>query len=331
MSNSYQLRTMNDKPMYPVTSKEAVIGYGEKDTLNRFIRYEEVPAVKLEWSAAQASASAAFTTIPLGATAASVPYERKLPAARSLNLKANVSGVTGNVVVHGLSQKNGEISETFAIGGTSEKQGNLAFDSIVSVDLPVQVHTPVRQSISKKVLTGAVTTAGDITVTLTSALLDSPVAVVVTLEENDTVAVVAEKISDAIMLDPDLDAVAKGIAASVIGDDLDTVKVEVLEDANDSTLALAFADTDLTGVTMDADSVVASGVPKDIITISTGNKLGIALELSAKAYIEKTWLADVVESTPPTLAYDVNKVEKNTLLLNSALNGSAVTALLYVV
>lgn len=61
----------------------------------------------------------------------------------------------------------------------------------------------------------------------------------------------------------------------------------------------------------------------DTIVVGTGGKLGLPVCLSRDTIVN-AYLGGTRESTRPTVAFDDDEVEKNTVLLNSALNGSAV-------
>lgn len=60
--------------------------------------------------------------------------------ARSLKLKANAAGVAGDVVINGKDAAGDEISETFALDGTTEVLGDKAFASVTSIVLPAETH-----------------------------------------------------------------------------------------------------------------------------------------------------------------------------------------------
>lgn len=58
-------------------------------------------------------------------------------------------------------------------------------------------------------------------------------------------------------------------------------------------------------------------------SIGTGAKLGLPTTLSRNTVVA-AYLNGVKEGTPPTVAFDSDEVEKNTVTLNSALNGTNV-------
>ena len=59
---------------------------------------------------------------------------------RNIKIKANAAGVTGNVVLTGTNINDEPISETIALNGTTEVQGDKAFKTISSIELPVESH-----------------------------------------------------------------------------------------------------------------------------------------------------------------------------------------------
>lgn len=128
---------------------------------------------------------------------------------RSVRIKGNAAGMTGNVVINGTNINDDAISETLALNGTTEVQGNKAFKTITSIELPPQ------------------TNAGD------------------------------------------------------------------------------------------------------EVSVGTDNKLGLPYKLSLNTVL-KAYRGGVLEGTPPTVAVDPANIENNTVLLNSALNGTNVDVILVV-
>jgi hypothetical protein len=66
---------------------------------------------------------------------------KTLDVPRVVNVTGNASGITGNVVYHGLDFSGTAITDTIALSGTSTVAGTKAFASVTSVDLPVQTHS----------------------------------------------------------------------------------------------------------------------------------------------------------------------------------------------
>jgi len=59
---------------------------------------------------------------------------------RNIKIKANAAGVTGDVVIHGTNINDDVISETIALNGDTEVQGDKAFKTITSIELPVETN-----------------------------------------------------------------------------------------------------------------------------------------------------------------------------------------------
>ncbi|MBM7624777.1 hypothetical protein [Sporohalobacter salinus] len=60
---------------------------------------------------------------------------------RNIRIKGSASGMTGDVVINGTNINDDAISETLALNGTTEVQGDKAFKTITSVELPVQTNS----------------------------------------------------------------------------------------------------------------------------------------------------------------------------------------------
>jgi hypothetical protein len=244
---------------------------------------------------------------------------------KNISITGNLSGITGNVVIHGTNFKDEAISETVALNGTASVLGNSAFKTVTSVVLPVKVHTGGKQTETLQV-THACTSGGNITMHVTSTALGiaSPKDVVVAVATSDTVNQVAAKIVVALNLDADVSA--HFIASSVT----DTITLTATTDlANDATLTLTFTDTDTTSVTVGSSTNGTSGVVDDKVTVGFGEKLGLPYTLSRNT-ITDTYLNNVKEGTAPTITISASLIESNTIKLNSTLNGSRVDVYLNV-
>lgn len=246
------------------------------------------------------------------------------PAPRALTYDCSASGVTGNVKVYGTNIKDEAITETKALNGQTVVAGVAAFKSITKIDLPAKVHTKAKQALSKQV-THKADSAGNITMSMAGTALgdNDPTAVVVAVAENDAVGVVAGKIVAALNLDADF---AAAYLATLSTDKV--VVTAVAEAANDATMALSFTDTGTTGVTMGADGDKVTGVAPDLVFIGYGDILGLPKMTSYKKVIGAR-LDGVLEATAPTEVADADEIEKNTLVLNSSLNGKEVDILMY--
>lgn len=65
------------------------------------------------------------------------------------------------------------------------------------------------------------------------------------------------------------------------------------------------------------------------VSIGFGDKLGLPYKLAHNT-VHLTFLDNTLEGTAPTVTTDIDEIEKNTIDLNSALNGKIVDAYLYV-
>jgi hypothetical protein len=59
---------------------------------------------------------------------------------RNLKVKANAASVAGDIIVNGTDIDDNAISETFALNGDTEVQGDKAFKSVTSIELPVETN-----------------------------------------------------------------------------------------------------------------------------------------------------------------------------------------------
>lgn len=247
---------------------------------------------------------------------------------RALSVDANVAGVVGNVKITGTNFAGEEITETIALNETTLKDGNLAFKTVTKIELPAQIHTPVKQ-VETATAVGTVTQAGNAAVTVTSKLFAEAVAVDVPVEAADDAAAIALAICTALAADPDISEHfdVSGAAAAVIL----TAKVPA---ANDDTLNIAIADGTgdgaSEGVTTAASSAdTTPGVPYDIVYIGWNDKLGLPYQLTHNTVLA-AYLDNTIEANAPTVATDVDDLEKNTVDLHSALDGTAVDIYLIV-
>jgi len=242
---------------------------------------------------------------------------------RALRIKGNVSGIAGNVVITGTNYAGAAITETIALNGSSVVEGAKAFKTVTNVLLPAQTHTPANQTETIEI-THECDSAGDITMTITSAQLTAPKAVVVALvTDDDTVTKVADKIVEALNADEDVSEV---FTADNLAGVITLTSISKL--ANDGTLAFGFVDTDTTLVTAGSSTNGVTGVPYDIVSVGWNDKLGLPYLLTHNTVIA-TYLNNVLEAAP-TVVTDVDEIEKNTVDLSSALNGGAVDIYLIV-
>lgn len=95
------------------------------------VKFEQ-PAAQSITAVLTASLTSEAQTITEGITDPDVP--------RNIKIKANAAGVTGDVVIHGTNINDDAISETIALNGNTEVQGNKAFKTITSIELPPETN-----------------------------------------------------------------------------------------------------------------------------------------------------------------------------------------------
>lgn len=59
---------------------------------------------------------------------------------RTVTVKGNAAGITGNVVITGTNIEDEVITDTIALNGTSEVEGIKAFKTVTNINLPVETH-----------------------------------------------------------------------------------------------------------------------------------------------------------------------------------------------
>lgn len=245
---------------------------------------------------------------------------------RALSAVANVSGVTGTVKVTGLNFAGETIDESFTLNGQTAQNGSKAFKEIIKIELPMQVHTPAEQT-ETITIEGAPSADGEITIAVTAAALgdNSPASVKVDLvaTTHDDVTKTAAAIV-AVLNDDDL--IGEHFTAS---NEAGVITLEAKEPAaNDSDLAIAITAGD-TGVTSGASTNGTTGVPYDIVQVGWNDKLGLPYRLSHNTVLA-AYLDNTLESNAPTVAFDADDIEDNTIDLHSSLNGDDVDIYLLV-
>lgn len=98
------------------------------------VHYQCAPA------AASATAVHAAKALTAGAQAGVTTGITNPDVPRTVTVKGNASGITGNVVIHGTNVEGAAISDTIALNGASEVEGIKAFKTVTSIDLPAETH-----------------------------------------------------------------------------------------------------------------------------------------------------------------------------------------------
>jgi hypothetical protein len=278
--------------------------------------------VRQKLSAAQAAAADAdgilpeteLTTARTLTTGFSNP-----PYARALTYDCTASGVTGNVTVVGTNINDEAITETKALNGSTVVAGVLAFKTITSIALPAKVHTAAAQTETITV-TKAPSSAGDVTFTVTAAALGDASPKVVTVAVTTALDDVTKTAAAVVVgLNADKDVGEHFTATSSEG--VITLTAKVRAD-NDTTLALVFSAGD-TGMTCGSSTNGTTGVAPDFVFVGYGDIIGLQY-MSPWNNVAYVTLNGVKETSAWTQVADADKLEKNTIDLNSALDGSAV-------
>jgi len=291
-----------------------------------FISHFQVAAA----DAVAASAAGVMALTNLGAAAQEKTTGITSPAVpRALNIVGNVVGITGDVIASGQNYAGEDIEETIALNGSTTVNGNKAFKTIESIELPAQTHTPAAQTETQE-YTHKADAAGTITVTVTAAgMTGSPKAIEIEVAQDDTTIEVATLVVAALNADEDVSEMFE--ASNENGTSATVTLTALAPAANDSTLAMAFVDTDTTGVTAGASTSGTTGVPYDKVSVGWNDKLGLPYKLAHNTVIPgMTYLNNVKEGTNPTVTVSSSALESNTIDLNSALDGHVVDSYLIV-
>jgi hypothetical protein len=241
------------------------------------------------------------------------------PAPRALTYDCTAAGVTGSVKVYGTNVADEAITETKALNGSTVVPGVVAFKTITKIDLPVKAHTKAKQTETITV-TKAPTSNGNVTFALTAAAMGdaSPktVTVAVTTALDDVTKTAAAVVA---ALNADKDVGGAFVATNDQGVITITAKVEA---ANDTTLAFVF-DASTTGMTCGSSTNGTAGVAPDLVFIGFGDIIGLPYKSTWKNCIYPVFNG-ILEANACTQVVDADDVEKNTVDLNSALDGSTV-------
>lgn len=268
-----------------------------------------------------ASSDGVHAAMNLGATAQAITSGITNPAVpRNIRIDGNVSGIDGVVTITGTNYAGEEISEEITANGTSARDGALAFRSISSIELPIQDHTPAKQTETIQVTAGC-STAGDLPVVVTATTLlgeDSPVTVTIPITTDmNTASEIAAAVVAALNGDDD---VGGAFVATVTGDDEDTITLTAKNyAANDATLAIAFT-VGSTGVTVGSSTNGTAGVAVDAISIGWGDIFGLPYYLSDDEQVILKLFNHAADAA--TVVADADELEKNTFDLSGSPDGT---------
>jgi hypothetical protein len=246
---------------------------------------------------------------------------------RALSVVGNVSGVTGNVLITGKNYNDEVITETIALNAATPVNGAKAFKNVTSIALPVRVHTPISQ-IETATVVGTIGAggAGNATVVVTAAgMTGSPITLSVAVANNDSATLVAGKIIAALNLNAAITALF-----TVGGTGATVTLTTIIPVANDGTLNISTDNGTCSGLTTEATSAnTLAGVPYDKVSVGFNDIMGLPYKLSHNTVLA-AYLGNTKESTAPTVVVSSTVLESNTIVLNSALNGTIVDIYLIV-
>lgn len=242
---------------------------------------------------------------------------------RTVTVKGNLSGITGDVVITGTNINNAAIEDTIALNGATEVEGVMAFKTVGQVALPVETHTATPQ-VETATAVGTVTGSGNAAVVVTAAgMTGSPKTIPVAVLENDTASVVGGKIRTALAADVDVTALF-----AVSGTGANVVLTRLAPAANDATLNISIDNDTCTGLTTAATSTnTTAGVQYDTVSVGIAKKFGLP-HIVGNASLLQEKIFDGSDDSG-TLAVDVDEVEKNLYALNGTPDGAKVLDLYY--
>jgi hypothetical protein len=141
----------------------------------------------------------------------------------------------------------------------------------------------------------------------------------------DTATIVAGKIIAALNLDAAVTALF-----TVGGTGATVTLTKIIPVADDGTLNIATDNGTCTGLTTAGTSVnTLNGVPYDKVSVGFNDIMGLPFKLSHNTVLA-AYLGNTKEATPPTVIVSSTVLESNTIVLNSALNGTIVDIYLIV-
>ncbi len=286
----------------------------------------------VQWSAAQAATAdddyCKAVTLLTGVAQKDVAMVKTLPCPRNIVVTGSQSGQNNVVTVYGTNYLDEAISEAFTLNAGSAVVGNYAFKTTTKVDLPAWDNAAAYQQESIT-FTAACSSNATVTLKVEDTVLTGAAAVTLSLSAttsaHGTVTAVAAAFKALINADETLSA--KYTADNIAGKLVITAKAYA---ANDTATAFTFgASTSGITATGGSENERAGAAQLDSVKIGFGDKLGLPYMMEF-GLCHGAWLGGTIESTAAALVTDKNEIHKNTLDLNSSLNGSIVTARLSV-
>jgi hypothetical protein len=157
--------TVNGTPVTPLAAElnDLTIPSVDAGTLeNVHVRHYQV-------TPAAVSATAIHAAVALGLAEQNVTSGITQPdVPRTLTIKGNAAGITGDVVITGTNIADEVISDTIALNGDTEVEGVKAFKSVTSILFPAETHTPDSAQQETATVVGSITATGNLAVVTTA-------------------------------------------------------------------------------------------------------------------------------------------------------------------
>ena len=249
----------------------------------------------------------------------SADFANELATPKVLSVKSVTVGQTGDVLITGTNQAGEVQTETIAIDDNGTKNGTKVFATVDGIQLPAARY----QSGKVDVLTAAITKAGNITATVTTAGGANTTAAIA-LDGTEDEAGVAAKIAAAITNDATIGAIVSGSS-----DGASVIITALAFAANDAAYDITITDTGGTGATVGAYEELVSGIPSGNLTVGVLGSFGIPYALP-----HDTIIKILNNGTATTVAagsnFDSTDVNKNYIQPTAALAAAQVDVYLIV-
>ena len=302
--------------MYPYNHKKGqkIQSDGHPPIDRAFLAHYQIPGTLL--TAASTTACLPFTK--LSAAAASILTGLNSPRCpRNVQIDGLNSGQNNVVKVYGTDFAGNAITEEITLNGTTAKEGNLAFQTITKIDLPVEDNLSAKQKTTSAV--SAATGAGTATLTLTAACLgaSSPYDIAVVFAAGDVASTTtaAARLKAAFNADPVISAhfLADSSTANF------TLERKIAEN-QDATINLVVKAAGTTGLSLGAITKNTVTGVCDEVSVGFANKIGIPYKLTADELVILKLFDNSADSG--TVTPDATDLSKNVIALNGAPNGA---------
>jgi len=307
---------LNSVQMVSSASELNTLNLGE-DTM-QIVHYSITPGV--------VSATGVHAANNLGAAGADVTTGITNPdVPRTVTVKGNVPGITGNVVIIGTNILGAAITDTIPLNGASEVEGVKAFKTVTKLVLPARSHTPVAQ-VETATVAGTIIGSGNAVVVITAAgMTGSPKTIQAQVTALDTASDVAGKIRTALGLDADVIAMF-----SVGGATNKVILTRLAAAANDATLNISINNGTCAGlISAPTSENTTAGVATDTVSVGIAKKFGIPHIVNHATLLQEKVFDGSDDNG--ALAVDADEIEKNLFALDGTPNGAKALDLYYLV